>query len=208
VVVRLRDGERWEQVRFSQEVFADEEIPERIFNAVCFHDPRHGWIVGEFGTVLRTTDGGDTWRGERSFEGLPGDLYLFDVAAADASRVAAVSLAGQVAVSRDGGATWRPQPSGLESGLYGIAWGASRGVAVGDRGEIVLTTDLHGGWRPARRPPLFDWLLGVHAAGGRLYAVGERGVILRSRDAGASWEQLRGPQPSPVKHLGARSGGR
>ena len=28
---------------------------------VDFADPEHGWMVGGFGTILRTKDGGKTW---------------------------------------------------------------------------------------------------------------------------------------------------
>src|SRR4051812_9265878 len=31
-------------------------------NAVYFLDARHGWAVGELGTILGTTDGGKTWK--------------------------------------------------------------------------------------------------------------------------------------------------
>jgi photosystem II stability/assembly factor-like uncharacterized protein len=190
---RVRDGEHWERVVLPDAVFADGETAERILNAVDFYDRERGWIVGEFGTVLRTTDGGETWTGERRFDGVPGDLYLFDVAHGDAGMVAAVGLAGEVMVSRDGGATWNPSASGLNSALYGITWGSPEGAAVGDRGEIIVSADSGRSWQPARRPPLFEWLTGVSEAEKAVYAVGERGVILRSRDAGASWEQLRGP---------------
>jgi photosystem II stability/assembly factor-like uncharacterized protein len=190
---RVRDGVHWERVVLSDAVFADGETAERILNAVDFYDHERGWIVGEFGTVLRTTDSGETWIGERRFDGVPGDLYLFDVAHSDASTVAAVGLAGQVVVSRDGGASWNPSSSGLDSALYGITWGSPDGAAVGDRGAIIVSADSGRSWAPARRPPLFEWLTGVSEARNALYAVGERGVILRSRDAGVSWEQLRGP---------------
>jgi photosystem II stability/assembly factor-like uncharacterized protein len=190
---RVRDGEHWERVVLPDAVFADGETAERIFNAVDFYDHERGWIVGEFGTVLRTTDGGETWIGERRFDGIPADLYLFDVAHSDANTVAAVGLAGQVLVSRDGGASWKPSSSGLDSALYGITWGSPEGAAVGDRGEIIVSADSGRSWQPARRPPLFEWLTGVSEGGKALYAVGERGVLLRSLDAGATWEQLRGP---------------
>jgi photosystem II stability/assembly factor-like uncharacterized protein len=147
--------------------------------------------------VLRTAEGGATWIGERRFEGAPADLYLFDVAPRDASRLTAVGLAGQVIVSRDGGATWQPRATGLESSLYGVTWGSPR-VAVGDRGEIVIGSEDEDAWHKARRPPLFDWLAGVSNGGRRLFAVGERGVVLASDDAGSTWQQLRGPRSAPL----------
>jgi photosystem II stability/assembly factor-like uncharacterized protein len=203
VVLRTRDGRRWEQVLLPEDSFSDDETPERIFNAIHFHDPAHGWIVGEFGTVLRTLDGGETWSGQRSFTDVPSDLYLFDVASLDASRLATVGLAGIVLVSGDGGATWAAHPTGLGAALYGISWGNPRGIAVGDRGEIVATSDQGASWRLARRPPLFDWLSGVTDTNRLAYAVGERGVILRSDDAGASWTSVRGARPAPVLPAGA-----
>ena len=29
--------------------------------AVDFYDAEHGWIVGGYGAILRTTDGGKSW---------------------------------------------------------------------------------------------------------------------------------------------------
>lgn len=201
---RVRDGERWERVSLPDAVFADGETSERILNAVDFYDHERGWIVGEFGTVLRTTDGGETWTGERRFEDVPSDLYLFDVTHRDESMVVAVGLAGRVLVSRDGGTSWKPSSSGLQSALYGITWGNPDGVAVGDRGEIIVSADSGFGWQSARRPPLFEWLSGVSDAGRKLfYAVGERGVVVRSKDDGVSWEQLRGPHPASERGVGA-----
>jgi photosystem II stability/assembly factor-like uncharacterized protein len=205
VVLRTRDGSRWERVQLPEEVFADEETPERILNAIHFHDRDHGWIVGEFGTVLRTTDGGESWQGDRRFVGVPADLYLFDVSSLDPSRLAAAGLAGSVVVSEDGGVTWQARPTGLDASLYGIVWDNPRGIVVGDRGEIAASADQGESWKRPRRPPLFDWLADVGDAGRVSHAVGERGVILRSEDAGASWTRLRGPRPAPVKRDGAAS---
>jgi len=33
---------------------------------LCFVDDRHGWAVGELGTILATADGGQTWKRQRS----------------------------------------------------------------------------------------------------------------------------------------------
>jgi photosystem II stability/assembly factor-like uncharacterized protein len=210
LVLHLRDGARWEQVRIPEEAFADDETPERILNAVHFIDAEHGWIVGEFGTVLRTVDGGRTWRGDRSFSGAVPDLYLFDVSAMDEQRAAVTGLAGIVLVTADGGSTWQPRATGLATGLYAISWRNPVGAAVGDRGEILMTADLGQSWQKPQRPPLFNWLGGVAApTPGRLFAVGEKGVVLRSDDGGAHWKLALGPRPAPLHEPAAppRSGG-
>jgi photosystem II stability/assembly factor-like uncharacterized protein len=199
VVLRVSDGEHWAHFPIPEASFGDEEIPDRIFNAVSFADARHGWIVGEFGTTLRTADGGLSWSGTRTFAGAPDDLYLFDVAAADARRAAVVGLAGSILVTEDGGATWAARSAETSAGLYGVLWHGTSGIAVGDRGELFRTGDAGARWSSPQRPTLFNWLAAVERADRRrLFAVGEKGLVLGSRDGGATWTQLLGRRPPPL----------
>jgi photosystem II stability/assembly factor-like uncharacterized protein len=46
-------GQSWQVVRTGQ------PLP---LNGISFTDEEHGWAVGEFGTILATADGGQTWR--------------------------------------------------------------------------------------------------------------------------------------------------
>ncbi len=45
--------------------------------AISFADDRHGWAVGELGTILATDDGGRTWRRQRAGGGRAALLALF-----------------------------------------------------------------------------------------------------------------------------------
>jgi photosystem II stability/assembly factor-like uncharacterized protein len=49
-------GQKWEVLHTGQ------PLP---LNGVYFSDERHGWAVGEFGSVLATLDGGRTWKVQR-----------------------------------------------------------------------------------------------------------------------------------------------
>jgi hypothetical protein len=60
------------------------------------------WVVGQRGTILRTTDG-HRWE-KLAF---PLELDLVKVEAADASHASVFSADGQVFVTEDGGKTWR-----------------------------------------------------------------------------------------------------
>jgi photosystem II stability/assembly factor-like uncharacterized protein len=42
------------------------DLPSYNLNDVFFVDARHGWIAGDFGTLLATSDGGATWRAQAS----------------------------------------------------------------------------------------------------------------------------------------------
>lgn len=191
VVLHVRDGTTWHRVELPEDVFGDEEPPDRIFNGVRFSDPEHGFLVGEFGTRLRSDDGGETWRSATAPEGAPPELYLYGIDTDGPQRAAAAGLAGSVLVTSDGGVVWEARHTGSSAPMYDVAWTPDGGVAVGDRGEIYLTRDGGASWISPQHPRLFRWLIAVRADAGVLYAVGEKGVVLRSGDAGATWTQLR-----------------
>ena len=87
----MDDGATWEDRSLGKDI---------TLNAVTFVDEKEGWIVGEFGTILHTSDGGETWQRSEEITGLPpyaedvteevalrvgipplskDDLYIFDV---------------------------------------------------------------------------------------------------------------------------------
>src|SRR5262249_12844303 len=73
-----------------------------------FVDASTGTVVGDLGTIVRTTDGGATWTQQRSgtTNGLLGVSFV------DASTGTAVGEFGTIVRTTDGGATWTRQTSG------------------------------------------------------------------------------------------------
>ncbi|MDP2662839.1 MAG: YCF48-related protein [Dehalococcoidia bacterium] len=104
---------------------------------VSFLDAWTGWAAGGT-TILKTTDGGDSWTAQK----LPGDAPLVSaVAFVDAQTGWAVGGAGGISKTTDGGANWRPQASGTTRGLTGVAFvDAQTGWVAGD-GLILHTSD-------------------------------------------------------------------
>jgi photosystem II stability/assembly factor-like uncharacterized protein len=199
VVLRTLDGRRWSPVAIPQEALADDEIPDRIFNAVAFIDRDNGFIGGEFGTALRTSDGGETWVGEREIQGAVNDVYLFDMAP-DAGGWALASGVGGVAIgSADGGALWQVLDVPTTAGLFGAAVNGQRGILVGDRGVLLVSSDAGRSWREPKRPRSFNWLRGAaFDTDGIALVVGEGGLILYSADGGETWERAMGHEPKPT----------
>lgn len=212
VVLYTGDGETWEHRPIPPETYPDDNVPDRIFNAVHFSSSEVGWIAGEFGTVLRTRDGGATWVGERTFVDTPEDLYLFDLHALDGAPpapAATVGLAGSVLVSADGGERWEPRPVDTSAGLFGVEWRGDRGIVVGDRGVLFLTHDGGLTWESPARPRLFNWLTDVAFVTPDLaFAVGEQALILRSVDGGRTWEKALGRAPPPREGIATPHPGR
>src|SRR5216684_6752796 len=99
--------------------------------------------VGEGGTIVRTSDGGNTWTLQPS--GTVHDLR--GVSFVDAYTGTAVGFSGTILRTADGGETWTQQTSGTLNDLYGVSFvDASIGAAVGAAGTILTTTDGGETW--------------------------------------------------------------
>jgi photosystem II stability/assembly factor-like uncharacterized protein len=143
-------------------------------------------IVGDGGTVLRSTDRGVTW----SLLDSPTHSRL---AAVWMSETAATTVGsdGSIAVSNDGGATWTAAHSGTDAHLTGV-WGSYAAVvAVGYGGTILRSTDAGGTWSQVAGGTNAD-LAAIWGVGDVLVVVGWGGTILRSSDGGASWTRVMG----------------
>jgi len=54
-------------------------LNDNNLKSTSFISPMEGWVVGENGTILRTTDGGNTWAKQESGT----NVDLFDVSFTD-----------------------------------------------------------------------------------------------------------------------------
>src|SRR5207247_1709239 len=84
-----------------------------ILYDVKFVDATNGWIVGEFGKIMHTADGGETWHEQEKtlMEGTgifdPLDLpTLYGLYAKDQQQALAAGLEGHIARTSDGGQRW------------------------------------------------------------------------------------------------------
>jgi len=187
MLLHTRDGSTWERVPLDAAAYADENLAERILNAVEFSSPQRGYIAGEFGTLLRTDDGGATWRGDRVLVNAAEEPYFFALDASSET-AAAVGLAGSVLVAGADGATWQSRPVATSAALYAAAVRGTRALVAGDRGVIYATADAGVTWTTVPGAEQFNWLTGLaFASDTRAFAVGEHGLVLRSDDGGASW---------------------
>lgn len=73
-----------------------------------------------------------------------------------------------------------------QSLILGLTEAASRAVAVGERGH-VLVSESRSDWRQVEQVPTRATLTAVDAVGDSVWAVGHDGTIIASRDGGLSW---------------------
>jgi photosystem II stability/assembly factor-like uncharacterized protein len=103
-------------------------------NSVSFYDTLNGVVVGNYGTIWKTTDGGNTWQQQVSNTTQQlNSVYFLSV---DEGYVAGNS--GTILHTTDGGATWTSEISGTTRNLNKILFtDAEHGWAVGENGVIL-----------------------------------------------------------------------
>jgi photosystem II stability/assembly factor-like uncharacterized protein len=171
---------------------------------------RVAWASGANGTVLRTDDGGATWR--RLTIPDSGHLDFRDIDAIDASTAFVLSVgpgdASRIYRTTDAGVTWELQFTNRDPKAFFDAmafWDGNRGVAFSDSvdGRFVILMTENGGrtWSRAPQDPLPPALEneGAFAASGTNVAVfgrdhvwigtgaAARSRVLRSADGGRTW---------------------
>jgi len=184
---------------------------------VSFIDAEHGWIAGQAGYVLRTSDGGATWTKTT----MSGRVNLNSVSFADSTHGFAsgnwwtseeLGKAGPLLFSTsDGGATWeksRVLPSVNGEMDHVVAIDADTACAVGATSEIehygvvVRTTNGGSSWQTqlkqsGRKTTVLTGVDFIDADTGWASGYGAHtghGVVLATSDGGATWRRQPAPQ--------------
>ncbi|MFM8584672.1 MAG: WD40/YVTN/BNR-like repeat-containing protein, partial [Planctomycetaceae bacterium] len=116
-------------------------------------DGRGGWLAGDGGLLLATTNGGLVWQAPEANlpDGVPA-LFDFRAVASRGPKVWVAGTPGSVIWhSADFGESWTAQPTGQPLPLVGLAMDENgRGCAVGALGVIVQTSDGGERWEVVR----------------------------------------------------------
>ncbi|MFE9675190.1 WD40/YVTN/BNR-like repeat-containing protein [Streptomyces sp. NPDC006259] len=197
----------------------DTGAPAVRFRGLAAVDRRTAWVAGTRGTVLRTTDGGSSWRNVSP----PGaaDLQFRDVEAFDA-RHAVVLAIGEGEASRvyrtdDGGASWSESFRNTDARAFYDCltfFDRRHGLAMSDpvdgRFRTLSTSDGGRSWTvlpDTGMPPALPGEAGFAASGQCLVSAGPRDVwlatggaararVLHSADRGRTWTVADAPIPA------------
>ena len=172
-------------------------------NDVCFVDTNIGFAVGESGTILRTTDGGENWISQSRFE-----KYNFtSVHFSNANTGTVVGYEwkdtldfpypeGIILRTTDSGNNWIIQKKVADRQLKDVHYtDSNNGWIVGGGwwgsaplGIIFKTTDGGENWMVQLNDSTIPRLNGVYFTDNNTgTAVGEVGTILRTSDGGINW---------------------
>ena len=81
--------------------------PHDALFGISMPDSQHGWIVGRYGLVLHTEDGGKTWNQQQTGTA----KALTGVSFVDRTHGFCVGSGGTILVTADGGRSWTPHSS-------------------------------------------------------------------------------------------------
>ncbi len=143
--------------------------------------------VGEYGTIVRSTDLGNDWR-KFTHQPIGGEVTLLTSVDVFADKTCiAVGNSGTVARSQDEGKTWQVEKLGSEL-LTKIRCKDNLGIIVGEKGVILQTTNNGKNWTrilSGTTNTLNDILI---VSPNSIFVVGTNGTLLHSANEGRTWE--------------------
>ncbi|GGC76012.1 YCF48-related protein [Marinobacter halophilus] len=163
--------------------------PVNPFLDVWFEDDSHGFVVGAYGMILRTQDGGETWKDWAPKLDNPQSFHINSITQVTGGALVAVGEAGQIHASVDGGDTWERRESPYTGSLFGVmgTGQVNEVIAFGLRGNMFRSTDLGRSWTVVPNEGGATLNNGAVADDGRITLVGNGGAVLMSTNAGESF---------------------
>lgn len=205
VLLSDNDGKSFRQAR---------SVPvSATLSAVNFTDAQHGWAVGQWGVILATTDGGETWQKQRMDVSV--DQPLFSVLFTSEKDGIAVGLWSLMLATHDGGKTWTkvtvPKPPGsgrADRNLYHIFADRTGALYIdSEQGMVLKSTDGGANWSYQATGGKGTLWTGVALPDGRIVVGGLLGSLYQSSDGGATWTALNAGTKSSITDLVATRNG-
>jgi photosystem II stability/assembly factor-like uncharacterized protein len=152
-----------------------------------FIDEHTGLVVGEYGTIVKTTDGGESWK----IIEIPWLDYLLDVDFVDNQICYSVGQNGIIIKSTDGGESWEKQTIKYTNNLNRVRFcDENNGWIIGEKGLILHTSDGGLNWQQ-QISGTGEELKGIALiTDSSLCVVGTNSTLLLSNDNGQYWEQI------------------
>lgn len=169
--------------------------PSRPLLDAWFKNETTGYVVGAYGQLLKTTDGGKSWTyigsGINNFE----SLHYNALTGTQDGKVVVVGEQGRVYLSRDEGNSWKELPTGYRGHLYGAiatrsASGAEAIVAYGFRGNIFRLEGNSTQWTPVESGTKESLVGSFVTPAGFIVLVDQVGRVIVSVDQGKTFTEF------------------
>ena len=175
-------GATWEQMN----------VPTRTtLTGVFFQDRNTGFAVSYYQEILRTKDGGKTWKVVHAKT--DDERPLLDIWFKDANTGFAIGAYGLFFKTGDGGETWRSEILNVTQ-----SFAEEKGISDEESalmGAFGFDEEEAAGFEDTEEAIIDEVCLNkiAQSATGRIYIAAEMGTIYRSDDGGQSWVSLASP---------------
>jgi photosystem II stability/assembly factor-like uncharacterized protein len=157
-------------------------------NGAVLLDSGTGFVVGDTGAILKSTDAGATWTPLTSGTSntLHGVYFL------DPNEGVAVGDSGTILHTTDGGAAWQNVTSGVVDNLRSVSFNGANGICGGDSQDILYSTDSGASWQISQSGFFGGGFLGAQMLSATTGFVAGQNSIFQAlvgttTDGGASW---------------------
>lgn len=161
---------------------------DKPFFDALFTDTQNGFIIGAFGLIFRTEDGGKRWIPWMEHLANPGGLHLYGIARSGSS-LFITGEQGLLLRSTDGGRKFNLVPTPYKGSYFGILPLANGGLYLyGLRGNLYRSADEGNSWTRIAVPSEASLSAGLALSNtealftnqaGQVFVAGERADALR-----------------------------
>jgi photosystem II stability/assembly factor-like uncharacterized protein len=157
-------------------------------NGAVLLDSGTGFVVGDTGTILKSTDTGATWTPLTSGT----STTLHGVYFLDPDEGVAVGDNGTILRTTDGGAGWQSVASGVVDALRSVSFNGANGICGGDSQDLLYSTDSGASWQISQSGFFGGGFLGAQMLSATTGFVAGQNSIFQAlvgttTDGGASW---------------------
>jgi len=180
VLISKNSGQNWTQI----------QVPTRAtLTGVFFLTPQQGWIVGHDQVILKTEDGGKSWK--KVYEDIDAESPLFDIYFLDAQHGYAIGAYGQFLESFDGGQSWEGRWISEDDFHLNQIIPLEDQLFIAAEAGFVYRSDDQGETWSALTPGYEGSFFGILPLENKsLLLFGLRGNLFRSDDAGETWRYI------------------
>lgn len=177
------------------------------FLDVSFENEQSGFVIGAFGMILATSDGGATWTPWMDRVDNPGSLHLNGIHRVD----------GQVYIASEQGTVFRLDPvsqrferltAGYLGTFFGVVGGDNVVLAFGLRGNVYKSTDAGATWRNIPSGTSVNIVAGTRLTDGTFVLAAQGGELLVSNDGGETFSSRTNTSGNPLAGVTALDGRR
>ncbi len=175
--------------------------PDKPFLDLNFKSEQEGIIIGAYGLIFSTTDGGQSWQCLMDRVENPRGLNLYAIRAFDDAMYIAGEQ-GLFLVSRDKGNSFQKMQTPYSGTFFDLAVTSSGDVViVGLRGNAYWSTDQGATFNQTRVPVEVSFTAVTQLEDGTLLFANQAGMLLASRDGGRSLQLTDIPRLGPISGL-------